>query len=309
MLFKNNNITYLSNLYNLLNQKFKKKKNIQLYLKKRKIDKKDIIKISYDVQSGSYIDFFSKLSRKKVEQIYNPIIENLNKEFSNFKSVLDFGCGELTSSFFIFRKIKKKIKYYYANDVSLNRLIVGQNNLKKKLKASEFKKIKLFCNSNFDLPFKDNSIDVIMTIHSLEPNNKSKKKIAEELLRVSRKGLILMEPHYEISSRIQKKRMKKFNYITSIKSLFNKDLCSIKIIKKKYHLNKNNISSIFIIKKKINKKKFKSDFVDPKSKKDLIKINNFYYSYQSLRLFPIFNEIPIFSDETQLFLPSIKNML
>ena len=56
-------------------------------------------------------------------------------------------------------------------------------------------------NTNF---FKENSIDLIVTIHSLEPNNKIKEKIFEELYRISRHGIIFMEPHYEIASQKQK---------------------------------------------------------------------------------------------------------
>ena len=93
----------------------------------------------------------------------------------------------------------KKIKKYFANDNSLNRLIVATNNLKKKLSKNDLKKFEIFCNSKYKLPLKENSIDLILHIHSLEPNNKIKNKIFDELFRVSRHGVILMEPHYEIS--------------------------------------------------------------------------------------------------------------
>ena len=113
----------------------------------------------------------------------------------------------------------------------------------------------MFCNSQYKLPFKDNSIDLVLTIHSLEPNNK-KKKIIKELFRVSRHGMILMEPHYEISS-VKQKRMNKYGYIKGIGKTF-KDLgLNHKIIKKKYHINKDNISSLFIVFKKKNAKKIK----------------------------------------------------
>ena len=51
----------------------------------------------------------------------------------NVKTILDFGCGELTTSAYIFKNLNHKIKKYYANDVSFNRLLVGSNELKKNL--------------------------------------------------------------------------------------------------------------------------------------------------------------------------------
>ena len=46
----------------------------------------------------SYLNFFKNLKRKK-HRIYYPLVNVINKEFKNVKSILDFGCGELTTSF------------------------------------------------------------------------------------------------------------------------------------------------------------------------------------------------------------------
>ena len=59
------NISDLSRLYKELNIKYKKKINIQKYLENRKFDSDTSINVSYDVQSGSYINFFNNLSKKK----------------------------------------------------------------------------------------------------------------------------------------------------------------------------------------------------------------------------------------------------
>ena len=303
---KNKTLTEISDNYKLLNQKFKENKNLQIFLKKKNFNSEQSIKMSYDVQSGTYIKFFNSLSKNKINKIYQPIVDVIKKDFKNSKTILDFGCGELTTSLFIFNKIKKNIINYFANDVSLNRLILGQNYAKKRLNKKEFKKLKIFCNSDANLPFKDNSIDLIITIHSLEPNNKDKELFINELFRISKKGLILMEPHYEISNDKQKKRMLKFNYIRGIKKLFDKKDCELKIIKKDHHINKQNTSSLFVIKKKKLKKNNRTKYIEPKTYNYLNNINNFLYSPKSLRLYPVYNDISIFSDESQFFLPSMK---
>ena len=255
MFFNYDNILKLISTYKIAKKKHSAKKNIQKFFK-NKFNKTDVVKISYDIQSGDYIDYFNHFSQKKIKNIYHPLIEAIKNNFKNSKTILDFGCGELTTSYYIFNQLKKKIKKYFANDNSLNRLIVGTNNLKKKLSKNDLKKFEIFCNSKYKLPLKENSIDLIFTIHSLEPNNKIKNKIFDELFRVSRHGVILMEPHYEISSKKQKKRMLKLDYVRGIEKLLKNRKVNYQIIKKNYHVNNENKSSLFIIKKiKFLKKK------------------------------------------------------
>jgi SAM-dependent methyltransferase len=305
MFFNHTNILKLVNLYKLSKKKYSSKRNIQEFLKKR-LNRSELIKISYDVQSGDYIKTFNKFSKKKIDNIYYPIVAAIKENFKNSKTILDFGCGELTTSHYIFNFLKHNISKYFANDNSLNRLVVGQNYLKKKLNKNDIKKFEIFCNSNYKLPFKDNSIDLIITIHSLEPNNEIKKKIIDEFLRISRHGMVLMEPHYEISSKTQKKRMNRYGYIKGLEKLFKSKDVNLKIIKKNYHNNKNNISSLFIIKKKYSKKKNSFEYVDPIDLTKLRIFKNYFYSKNNFRIFPIIDDVKVFNNDTQLFLPSIK---
>ena len=306
MFFKKKNLEIISNTYKLLQEKYKKKQNIQLFLKNKTFSNREIIKLAYDIQSGSYIKFFKKLTREKKVNVYFPLVKAINDNFKNVKTILDFGCGELTTSAYIFKNLNHKIKKYYANDVSFNRLLVGSNELKKKLTKKNYNKFKIFCNSDNNLPFKDKSIDLVLTVHALEPNNQYKYKIFNELLRVSKLGIILMEPHYEISDVKQKKRMIKFDYIRGIEKILRLKKIKYHIIEKKFHLNNLNKSSIFVLKNNLTKKKQHDNFVDPIKKNDLIKKDNFLYSKKTFRAFPIINDIAIFNEDSQIFLPNLK---
>jgi len=300
----NNSVNKISKIYRDCKKVYSKKQNVQKFIEKKyNIPRSAVINISYNIQSGSYINFFRKLSLKNKKKIYEPFIKCINEFFPEKKEILDFGCGELTSSHYFFKNIKN-IKKFFANDVSLNRILIGQKYVKKIISKKSFKKFKIFCSAHDQLPFLDNSIDLIITNHVLEPNNKYKIKILKELLRVSRLGLCLMEPHYEISSIKQKKRMCKLGYIRNIEKTFKKLNYQCLIQRKEFHLNKNNISSIFIVRKKKPLKKNSSQFVDLTTKKKLLIKNNFFYSKENFRLYPCFNNIPIFSDESQIFLPN-----
>ena len=79
----------------------------------------------------------------------------------------------------------------------------------------------------------------------------------------------------------------------------------IKIIKKEHHINNLNISSLFVVKK--NKTKSSDPgFVEPSTNFELNRINNFLYSKKSFRLYPTFNEICIFSNESNFFISKIE---
>ena len=163
--------------------------------------------------------------------------------------------------------------------------------------------IEIFTIDNFRIPLPDNSIDVIITCHAIEPNRKNMKNIIKELFRVSRFGLCLMEPHYEIANIQQKKRMDYYKYIKGIPKFLKKQNYDHKIIKKEFHINPKNPSSIFIIKKNSSKNHQKFHFLDPISGKNLKKLKNFYYSEDSSRLYPVFDGITIFSNNSGIFLP------
>jgi ubiquinone/menaquinone biosynthesis C-methylase UbiE len=280
-----------------LKKLFIKKKNIYLFLKKKTNLKNRIItKLSYDAQTGSYIKLHGK---RNLSRILDPVINEI-KKFKKIKTILDFGTGELTSLAYIMKNLSNKI-IFYANDISLSRLIAGQKYVKKKLDKKRFKNLNILCTNHFELPFKDNSIDLVTTVQSIEPNNAYKKKLLSELIRIARKGLVLMEPHYEIANNESKKRMVKFGYIKNFEKLIKSYNFPYLIIKKNYHYNPSNPNSIFvIIKKNRNNLNKKIVYVDPESRTKLDRESNYYYSTKNFKLFPIIDNIVAFASEFRM---------
>jgi len=271
-------------------------KNYRLYFLKKNFKKIDATRISYNLQSGSYLKKFKKnfLTYKKV---YDPFIKELKK--INIKSILDFGTGELTILNYIRSKLKKNI-IYYGCDISFNRMFLGKKYFKSK--------INLFCNSDYRLPFGDNSVDLIITTHALETNDFQIKKFLTEFYRVSSKAVIMLEPHYEIADKLSKLRMNKFKYLRNIEKNIKKLKLKYSIVRQKYHVNKKNPASIFIIKKNFKNRKNskKINYINPYTKDDLIKINNFYYDYKNKYLFPTVDNIVIFDVKKTIQLPNAK---
>lgn len=275
------NINFLKKLY--LNRT-----NINQYLRKKtNLSEKEIIKLSYDVQSGSYVKDYNYFLSKKV---LSQAIKEINS--TNYKSLMDFGCGELTNFYTLIENIKTKNKLFVANDLSFSRILIGKKFLKKKKKKIQ---LKLFSNNSINIPLPDNSIDIVTSCHALEPNKKNVNKILKELWRISKKKLILLEPNNQLGNKLIKQRFKEHNYILDLEEKIKKITPNYKIIDNKTYLNPLNPSSTFILEKNSNKSN-KFNFLNPKDSNDMLKKKlNFFYSKKTGQIFPIVDGIIIFN--------------
>ena len=275
------NISFLKKLY--LN-----KTNINQYLRKKtNLSEKEIIKLSYDIQSSSYVKKYNYYKSKK---ILSQVIKEINS--TNYKSLMDFGCGELTSFYTLINNIKTKNKFFVAYDLSFSRILIGKKFLKKKKKTI---KLKLFSNNSNRIPLPDNSIDIVTSCHALEPNKKNANKILKELWRISKKKLILLEPNNQLGDKLIKKRFKKNNYILDLEKKIKKITSRYKIINNEFNSNPLNPASIFILEKN-SKKSNKFNFLNPEYNNDILKKKlNFYYAEKTGQIFPIVDDIVIFN--------------
>ena len=197
------------------------KKKIFNFILEKKLtyQKKKIIQISYDIRSGQSIKKFSK--RKIFFKNYiKEVTDLISKYFPKTKSILDCGSGELLTTSLVLKNLKN-VNQMYCFDYSFKRLLDGKNFSKNILKNNK-KKLNIFCADMFNIPLPDNSVDLVTTFQSLEPNGSYEYDLISELLRVSRTGLFLMEPDYENAKEAQKKRMKKFKYIKNLPNVFMK---------------------------------------------------------------------------------------
>lgn len=281
------------NFINNVINKYKKGKNISLYLKKKIPDLETKIEISYDLQSGSYNQIVKK-NKKKYINLANEITSVIFENFKNFNSFLDCGCGELSFSKIILNTLKKKITNYYGFDISLKRIQTGIKNYNWNLTKN-----KLFVAKLDQIPLPNNSIDIVFTNHAIEPNRGNEIKILKELLRVARFGLVLNEPYYPSSNIFQKKRMDKMNYAKICVSTIKKLGFRYKILELENHISCDNKTKLIIFfKNKSNPVKF--NLVDPKFKSVLSYKKTYLYSNETKYIFPIIDKIPILIDEKKI---------
>lgn len=280
----------------------KKKINYREHLiKNTNLSISQITRLSYDLQSGNYVKLHKKLLKGKKKNIYVKNMKCLFKyiKSKNIKTILDFGTGEGTKLPTIL-KYKKQLEKLFACDVSFNRLYVGYNYLKKELKKNKLSKISLFCNKDFELPFKANSIDAVLTFGVFENmTNKKMNEMILELFRVSKKRLILVEPRYNNITDAELQRMKKFKLNFNLNKILKKN--KMKFIEDTWNKSITDATpySMRIIDKDI-RSSGDLNFYLKNENYPLKRINNFFYSKFG-KIIPMINNITIFKSLNNLY--------
>ncbi|MDC0933412.1 class I SAM-dependent methyltransferase [Arcobacteraceae bacterium] len=277
---------------------------LQTMREDRNIDKNtaELIEVSYDLQTGSYQKKWSAKEREKHYNLFTKEISDIILSNCNPDSIMEAGVGEATTFSGVLTNLPKEIKSY-CFDISWSRLSYAQKWLEKKNLNNT-----TLCTGNlFNIPFLDNSVDVVYTFHSIEPNGGNEEPILKELYRVTNKYLILFEPDYENTTDENKKRMSSLGYCKGLVEL-SLQLGYHVIEQKKFlhNLNSENPTAVTIIKKDnpidtLNNKE--NIFACPKYNTPLVKneIDNVFFSEEALCVYPIIGNIPCLRKENSVF--------
>jgi SAM-dependent methyltransferase len=168
--------------------------------------------IAYDLQSGSYV---AHASRNAVSnnQWGRQLAELIAPFIQSGDSVLEVGCGEATTLCGVLRNLAVGSVTSYGFDVSWSRCHIGNQWLRQNGQPDTH----LFVADLFSIPLADNSIDVVYTSHSIEPNGGRERDAIQEIMRIARKAVVLVEPIYELASAEAQKRMLSHGYVRNLK--------------------------------------------------------------------------------------------
>jgi ubiquinone/menaquinone biosynthesis C-methylase UbiE len=266
--------------------------NVSAYLRSElniDFNSSEIIELSYDLQAGSYTEKVSEdESAKNYYRNYSKkLVDTILKECRP-NSILEAGVGEATTLAHVLDNFDYPIESY-GFDISYSRIIFAN----KYLEGKGHHNTRLCTGNLLNIPFLDNSIDVVYTSHSMEPNGGREIEILKELYRVTNKYLILLEPAYELSSKEDRKRMDFHGYCKGLKS---KSIeLGFNVIEHKIFstfVNSHNKTAITIIKKNDAESLLSDKFACPKFKSSLKNVNDALFSEEALTLYPIINKIP-----------------
>lgn len=168
--------------------------------------------VAYDLQAGTnvqnarndpaYIDSWSA----QMAGLLDPYLAKGDR-------IMEAGVGEATTLAGLMKEITAQGISAFGFDLSWSRISVAQKWL-----AEKSVKAGLFVGDLFSIPVADDSIDVVYTSHSLEPNLGKEEIAIKELLRVARKAVVLVEPCYELAPKAAQQRMRKHGYVRGLKA-------------------------------------------------------------------------------------------
>lgn len=167
--------------------------------------------IAYDLQSGSYIAE-AKNNPDVNARWCNQLAKIIDPLLSKQGSILEVGCGEATTLAGVLSQVTNVPRYGLGLDISWSRCSEGQRWLAEKKSPA-----RLFVADLFNIPLEDDSVDVVYTSHSLEPNGGREESAIRELMRVARHAVVLVEPIYELASADAQLRMERHGYVRGLK--------------------------------------------------------------------------------------------
>lgn len=250
--------------------------------------------IAYDLQAGSYNKTALEnpqgrlLWETQLAKILNPLV-------CEKTSILEVGCGEATTLSGVLKQLISKPKTYLGFDISWSRCAEGLRWLDLSQQEAT-----LFVADIFDIPLQDNSIDVVYTSHSLEPNGGLEEDALKELLRVARKSVVLIEPIFELADTNAKNRMIEHGYVKNLKAVAQKlgaTICDYRLLD--FTFNSLNPSGLILIHKPDTESmpNAEPDWRCPVTHAPLVENNGVFMSENTGLIYPVLGGIPMLRAE------------
>lgn len=291
-----------------LKELYNKGGNISAYLRREKNSLQNtpkIIEISYDLQSGSYTEGMKNSSKANFQAQYSKELATIINSLCKPDSILEAGIGEATTLSGVLDNLTPEIKSF-GFDISWSRVAYAN----KWLKSKSISTTKLCTGDLLNIPFQDNSIDIVFTSHAIEPNGGSEKPILQELYRVAKKYLILLEPGYEFASNEAKKRMDSHGYAKNIQGIattLNYETIDHRLFP--YTPNPLNPTAVTVIRKNKQTHHIIDPFACPQFKTPLKHIDNMLFSPEALSVYPIISGIPCLRLENSIIASKFQELM
>lgn len=298
-----------------LKELYSKNINIMKYFREhsdvRESNSMDAVLCSYDYQAGSYTDIYKSDKIIKGTYLYKgEYIDLTPGEYTRlaaqglagvmnkleFKTMLEVGVGEATTICDILLDLGQK-KNAYGIELSLSRLFYAK-------KFSEEKKVNIdfAVGDMFSLPFDDNSMDLVFTYYCMDAHRGKEKAAISEMLRVSRRYLILVEPTYELGNEETKKRIDEQCYIKNLVETL-KDVDADIMEHRLFDIFTFNNNAAITVLEKRDKKAQESKLIlysCPRCKKKLLRHKGNLFCEDCYHIYPVINDIPILQEDNAI---------
>ena len=275
-----------------LKELYRKGENISALLREAEgveHNSQETIEVAYDLQSGSYVAAMEKDCLRSHQRDYGQAISSLIGSLCKPKTILEAGVGEATTFADVVQQFQFDVTCY-GFDISWSRAAVARQWLKR-----EGVEGTVLCTGDLlSIPFATNSIDVVYTSHSIEPNGGSEEPILRELYRVAKKYLVLLEPGREFASADAQRRMDSHGYCKGLNELairLGYDVLEHKLFP--VCANPLNPTAVTVIKKVAPAEAIPDwTLACPRYKTKLEQMESAYFSPEALVAYPVIGGIP-----------------
>ena len=252
--------------------------------------------VAYDLQAGSYVAS-ARANPNYINRWCAQLADLIRPYVEPGDHILEVGVGEATTLTGVIKAVNCQNLTALGFDVNWSRIKVARG-----WAEENFIDMRLFVGDLFRIPLADNSIDVLYTSHSLEPNGGREMMAITELLRVARKAVVLVEPLYELAPENAQKRMVEHGYVRGLKSTAEKlganvveygllDICS----------NSLNPSGVVLIIKPNPPQRRVSEIAEfwqcPMTGVPLIDQEDLYYAEKVGIAYPVMRRVPLLRAE------------
>lgn len=275
-------------LISTIREVYRRGDNVLEYLKDAQNGRNDwqSIMISYDLQAGSY-------TRQAAETVdftdrYTDAIAKVWSGLGPWQSAMEVGVGEATRMLPLMSKLDAGgAREILGFDISWSRMRFALDNADKAKRTTRF-----FVANLFEIPLADNSIDIVYTSHSLEPNGGREIEALTELCRVARRYVVLLEPCYEAASDEGKARMMRHGYVRNLGQRA-RELGYEVIEDRPFGVSINSLNPTGLTVIRIAKEASSAtDFVCPITKTQLVRHGDVFFGPDSGLLYPVIDGLP-----------------
>lgn len=277
-------------------EQYKRGENITALLRGDEVqNSEEMIEVAYDLQTGSYVSALQDESTRLHKQQYGREIASIISEFGETQTIMEAGVGEATTLSFVLQQLD--VPQAFGFDISWSRLCMAKEWLEAE---GLLDRCNLFTGSLFEIPLPDNSIDVVYTSHSIEPNGGHEEAALRELYRVAGKWLILLEPAFDLAEIEAKQRMQKHGYCINLFSAINS--LGYDVVRHELFplaINPLNPTGITIIRKP-EVSRNPPALCCPVTRGELVPVNGAMFSPQHLAAYPVLEGIPCLRSENAI---------
>jgi ubiquinone/menaquinone biosynthesis C-methylase UbiE len=243
---------------------------------------------AYDAQAGSYV---AQLKDEKRRSFQDAFCQRLAGVLDGLAptSLLDAGTGEGTSLAPLLQHMKARPAHVLGFDLSLSRLLFAREQLKGHGRNNAV----LFTAALDQIPLASSSVDLVLTMHAVEPNHGREDVILGELLRVARRYLVMIEPSFEHATAEGRARMERLGYARDLPGILQR-LGHPASTVEPWPLNANplNPAALIIVKKSADASDAVPQFVSPISGRNLIRRSDCWFCPDDGHAFPLIAQIP-----------------